>query len=376
MGRRILHVFRSPLGGLFRHVLDLARGQSERGHKVGLVCDTISGSARADAALAALEPQLALGILRIAMRRNPHPLDVAVVAAVGRHARRLGAEILHGHGSKGGAYARLAVRGSHGPAAVRVYTPHGGSLHYQPGTVLHRIYMSAERLLARRTDLLLFESDYARQRFERFVGTAPCPARVVHNGVAPAEFEPVSPAADAADILFVGELRALKGIDVLIEAVAALRDRGGGAPTLLIVGSGPDEAALRQQVGALGLAPSTTFSPPLPIRTAFAMGRVMVVPSRAESLPYVVLEAAAAGVPLVATRVGGIPEIFGEQADRLVAPGDYGALAGALAQILARSDPERRAEAAALRERVRDRFSLDTMVDGVLEGYDAVLAKG
>ena len=85
-----------------------------------------------------------------------------------------------------------------------------------------------------------------------------------------------------------------------------------------------------------------------PARDAFAMGRLMVVASRAESLPYVVLEAAAAGVPMIATRVGGIPEIFGPTAEpALVAPGDPHALADAIARALddrrpvARSMPPR-----------------------------------
>ncbi len=65
---------------------------------------------------------------------------------------------------------------------------------------------------------------------------------------------------------------------------------------------------------------------PMPARQAFALGRIMVVPSRAESFPYIVLEAAAAGKPLIATRVGGIPDMFGPLAERLVPPDDRIAL--------------------------------------------------
>ena len=68
----------------------------------------------------------------------------------------------------------------------------------------------------------------------------------------------------------------------------------------------------------------------MPTREAFAGARAIVVPSRAESMPYVVLEAIAAGMPIIATRVGGIPEIFGPAADELVAPGDAAALARAI----------------------------------------------
>jgi len=97
-----------------------------------------------------------------------------------------------------------------------------------------------------------------------------------------------------------------------------------------------------------------------------------VIPSRAESLPYVVLEAAAAGMPLIATKVGGIPEIYGPLTDRLVAAQDVGALADAIAQNL--NHPEETAETARLlRERVSQLFSVKSMVDGVLSAYQSGL---
>src|SRR3712207_7778463 len=73
---RILHVFRAPLGGLFRHVLDVARGQIARGHEVGIFCDSSTGGTRADETLEALRPDLALGLTRVPMRRAIHPYDV------------------------------------------------------------------------------------------------------------------------------------------------------------------------------------------------------------------------------------------------------------------------------------------------------------
>src|SRR5690606_29836200 len=114
---------------------------------------------------------------------------------------------------------------------------------------------------------------------------------------------------------------------------------------------GPDEAAFRAQIVKLGLSDTVTMRPPSPIRHVLPEARAMVVPSRAESLPYVILEAAAAGQPLIATRVGGIPEIFGPAASRLVPPADVPALAAAIAQTL--GAPDRAvADAEALRDYV------------------------
>jgi glycosyltransferase involved in cell wall biosynthesis len=171
--------------------------------------------------------------------------------------------------------------------------------------------------------------------------------------------------------VFLGELRPVKGIDVLIEAIALLH-RAGRPVTGTLVGSGPDRDALQAQVANLGLTAAIRFMPAMPGHLALALGRVMVVPSRAESLPYVVLEAAAASVPIITTNVGGIPEIFGPQSDALIPPRDAGALAQAIARALDDS-PAAAAFAQRLRTRVEAHFSVDSMVDGVLDGYRTAL---
>ena len=130
--------------------------------------------------------------------------------------------MLHGHGAKGGAYARLARAAG---SAIRVYTPHGGSLHYGWNSPVGFLYLAAERVLMRRTDLFLFESAYGRDVFHAKVGKPRALVRVVHNGVTEAEFEPVAPAPEASDLVFVGELRVLKGVDVLLDAIARLAAR-------------------------------------------------------------------------------------------------------------------------------------------------------
>jgi glycosyltransferase involved in cell wall biosynthesis len=362
----ILHVFRAPVGGLFRHVVDLVRGQAAAGHRVGIVADATTGGERAEAALAALGPILALGVRRVPMSRHLGLRDVTAVRRVAQAVRATGVDVLHGHGAKGGAYARLA-----GTRAVRAYTPHGGTLHFDPRSPLGFVYLSLERALLPRTDLILFESAYARDVYHARIGTPAAPARVVHNGVTAAEFAPVTPAADASDLVFVGELRRLKGVDVLIEALSLLA-AAGRPVSATIVGSGPEAAEFKARAHARGLA-ATTFPGALPAREAFARGRMLIVPSRAESLPYIVLEAAAAGVPMLATNVGGIPEIFGPQSPLLPA-GDAAKLAEAIRTALA--DPAAgRAAAQALRERVRAEFSAEAMVDGVLAAYRAAITR-
>lgn len=374
---RILHIFRAPLGGLYRHVLDVARGQIERGHEVGIFCDSGTGGSRATETLAALEPHLALGLTRIPMRRLPHPIDFTALASLTGLRRRTRPHVLHGHGSKGGLFARIATDPSLDRHTIRAYTPHGGSFNYNPGSRSHRLFMMAERVLARRTDLFLFESEFVKSRFDEYVGATDKIVRVVRNGISEAEFAPLQQIQDPFDLLYLGELRPAKGIETLIDALALIRRQTGRRLTLLVVGSGPSEPDLQERAKAAGVWSSIAFVPPQPIRDALSRANVMVVPSRAESLPYVILEAAAAAIPLVSTNVGGIPEIFGARADELIPPGDPVILASRILGKVDEPEPQRRASAEALSRQVKAGFCIDGMIDGVLRGYrEALGARG
>jgi len=140
-----------------------------------------------------------------------------------------------------------------------------------------------------------------------------------------------------------------------------------------IAGEGPQGPDLAAQARRLGVADQIRFVGYQPAREAFAMGRMLVLPSRAESLPYVVLEAAAAGVPIIATRVGGIPEIFGPQAEQLIAPDNVDALADAIGVAL--DGPAQVARVAQLvKSRVHRVFSSTAMVDGGIAAYREALA--
>ena len=361
---RILHTVRTPVGGIFRHILDLANGQVDRGHHVGLIADSLTGGERAEAALAEIAPRLELGVHRLAIRREPHPADVLVWARFMRLIRRLKPDVLHGHGAKAGAFIRLKPRSK---GAIHVYTPHGGSLHYPLNTTKGALYSRLERTLMNRTDLFLFESAFARDTYQRTIGTPKGLVRCVFNGVTAEEFDPVVKAADATNVVYVGEFRHIKGADLLIDAVARLR-ADGKPVTLTLAGDGEELEALKAQIEKLGLTEAVRFIGHVKARYGFSKGNVLVVPSRGDSMPYVVIEAAAAGIPMVAANVGGIPEIFGTHTEALFAPNIAGAMADAIE--LALEDPEAAlTRARSLRERIFLHFSQNAMVEGVLAGY-------
>ena len=165
-----------------------------------------------------------------------------------------------------------------------------------------------------RTDLFLFESEFARNTYQRVVGTPKSLVRCVFNGVTAKEFDPLVMADDATDVVYVGEFRHIKGADILIEAVAKLRAEGKPV-TLTLAGDGEETATLRALCDRLNLGPAVRFIGHVPARFGFSKGRLLVVPSRGDSMPYVVIEAAAAGMPMIAANVGGIPEIFGPFTD-------------------------------------------------------------
>src|SRR5207245_7605466 len=170
-------------------------------------------------ALAEIAPRMKLGVYRIAIRREPSPLDFVTWAQFARMVSRFKPNVLHGHGAKAGAFLRM--RGV-SKDAIRVYTPHGGSLHYPLSTIKGQLYSRLERALMNNTDLFLFESAFARDTYQRTIGVPKGLVRCVFNGVTAGEFDPVVKAEDATDLIYVGEFRHIKGADRLIDAVAQL----------------------------------------------------------------------------------------------------------------------------------------------------------
>jgi glycosyltransferase involved in cell wall biosynthesis len=349
-------------------VHDLARGQAELGLEVGIVCDSGTGGKETEAALSRLGDTCALGVTRLPMGRQLGFSDWRNYVTVTRLAVNLGINVLHGHGAKGGAYARLAARAvkRKGREVRAFYTPHGGSLHYSRMTPMGRLYIAAEQRLAGLTDGLIFESVFAARRYNELIGVPSCPVRVIPNGLYPYEFyEPIL-ADDAADFVFVGELRQLKGVDLLLTALAAQATTYPARA--IIVGSGPDEEKFKRLARSLRLGTKVNFPGPQPARSAFARGRCVVVPSRAESFPYIVLEAAAARMPLIATDVGGVPEIVAGTSTSLVQAGNADALAAQMRAFLADPYPFLN-RAVELQAHVAERFTVQSMTVGVVDFY-------
>jgi glycosyltransferase involved in cell wall biosynthesis len=369
-----VHCFRSPVGGIFRHVRDLTEAQVAAGHAVGIVCDSTTGGEFEERLFHDLESTLALGVRRTPMQRHIGPGDIASAWRTYKLIKELQPDVIHGHGAKGGVYARVfgsLLRVSRSRVA-RLYSPHGGSLHYDETTATGKFFFGLERLMERFTDHLLFVSEYERRAFRRKIGPPHAPNSLVYNGLCQSEFEPVAPAPDAADLLYIGMMRDLKGPDIFIDALAAAEKTLGRPISAVMVGDGDDLPRYQAQVAHLGLADRVQFKPPMPARHAFALARLVVVPSRAEAMPYIVLEALGAGKPMIASAVGGIPEILGAGAPALVVP-----VPAELANLMATALQDMSAYSALMPQLpdLKLRFGSDVMAHQIEQIYFSALGK-
>ncbi len=371
---RVLWVVEATGGGTARHVVDLASALSESGLELHLVYSPLrsdalwrQGRLRLEAAGVSLYP--------LPMRPGPHPADLPALYRLRGLLRRLGPfALVHGHSSKGGALARLlAALG--GPPAV--YTPHAlATLRPGPSRPL---LVLAERALCRYTAVLVAVSPEEAAEARR-LGCPPSRVRLIPNGLDLERFKPVPPRearrrlglpAGLPVVGFLGRLSPQKDPHLLLRAFRRLVEVVPDA-LLALAGEGPLLPSLEGEVRRRGLASRVRFLGRVAAEVALPAFDALALTSRYEGFPYVLLEALAAGVPVVATRVGGAALALGE-AGALVAPGDAETLARELARLLA--DPSlRRARARAAKARAR-RFSLSRMLAATQALYRRVAAK-
>jgi glycosyltransferase involved in cell wall biosynthesis len=366
---RILMVVESSAGGTGRHVLDLCDGLIARGCEVHLIYSTGRIDGLFIERLSAL-PRLRRTALR--MRTGIHPSDFGVVRAVRRYLRDHGPfDAIHGHSSKGGAIARLAALGAGVPA---FYTLHG-LIMMDPGLAAWKraFYLGIEFGLSLRTSGIIAVSP-EEQRAAIRLGLGRSRVAMVPNGIGPARLAPrqearaaIGVSDDAVVIGFVGRLVEQKAPEVLVRGFATALARAPKA-RLAIVGAGPLEEPLRELATALGVADRIHWLGERDARGVLAGFDAFALSSRKEGLPYVILEAMAAGLPVVATTSAGVeilvePGVSGEVVPR----DDAVAFGEALAGVASDADKRHRYGRAALAR--TSRFTIDAMVNGTLAAY-------
>ncbi|MBO9133165.1 glycosyltransferase family 4 protein [Rhizobium sp. B230/85] len=370
---RIIHCFRSPVGGIFRHVRDLAEQHSRAGHHVGIVCDSLTGGAHEDALFDEIKPFLTLGLTRMPIRRSVSFADMPAIWRGYRTIKSLRPDVLHGHGAKGGMLARVigTVLRVNKYRVARVYTAHGGSLHFSKASLKGRAVFTMERLQERLTDALIFICDFERHAYEAKVGPPSPMSRLVYNGINERDFRTVPTRSDSVDFVYIGMLRDLKGPDLFIEAFGQTERLVGRPLSALLIGDGQDREKYMRMIVAGGLYPRVGILPAMRIEDALSMSQTVVVPSRAESMPYIVLEALAASKGVIASAVGGIPEVLGATSEGLAKAGNVADLARIMAASI--TEPDWRIRAMPGLEMIHKRFSAPVMAGEVLKLYTDIL---
>jgi glycosyltransferase involved in cell wall biosynthesis len=386
---KVLRVIaRLNMGGPALHVTYLADGLRERGYDTTLVAGSL---ARGEDSMAFVADRLGVAVVSVPeMEREISLLhDARSIARLARVIREERPHVLHTHTAKAGAIARAAalLAGDARPPVV-LHTFHGHVLkgYFAPGRTA--FFRQVERTLARYSDVLVAVSPEVRDELVS-LGVAPrAKFAVIRLGI-PLEERLGDPTsvldyrrlyglpAEAFVVGWVGRMTGVKDTTRALEIVRTTRERGVEA-VLCLVGDGPDREQLEQVAFDLGIARACFFvGYQEDVAGYYRLFDAFLLPSVTEGTPVSAIESLASGTPVVANRVGGVPDVVRDGVDGfLVEPGDVEGAAERL-EALARDPALRASMGDAGRARVVDRYSVSRLVDDVDRLYRSLLeAKG
>jgi glycosyltransferase involved in cell wall biosynthesis len=375
------------MGGPTLHVSYLSAGLRERGYETILVAGSVG---QGEQSMAYVAEELGVPVVTIPhLHREISPVrDLLATWRLAKMMRAQRPTILHTHTAKAGAVGRAAalLAGRSRPPII-VHTFHGHVLRGYFGGFWTGFFRGLERMLARVTDVLVAVSPEVRDELVA-LGVAPAAKfrvirlgieldnRISPDGAARAETRRVMGIPEDRFLVgWIGRMTGVKRTDVLLKGFRALRDEGVDA-VLCMVGDGPDRGAVEELAGELGIVRDCLFAGyQEEVGPFFAAFDVFVLPSGNEGTPVTAIEALASGCPVVATRVGGVPDVVEDGIDGfLVDPAAVQELAARLAE-LARNRELCARMGAAGRERVATRYAVDRLVDDVDRLYRELLER-
>ena len=371
----VLHVIEATIGGTRRHVVDATRGLVRRGVRVSLVASALR-EPRFKGDLQALAND-GVEVFELPMVRAMRPwTDVGHLATLRKLLQQQRPDIVHTHSSKAGALGRVASWTS--GVGARVHTPHTFAFLF--GAMFsgssRALFKAIEKELARHTDRFIAVSDDEAQTFEQAGFIPGAKVRVVANGVDPRRWKAARGVSRSSlgvpegvpCAAVVGLLNVAKGQDLALRALAA---PGLAQLHLCLVGTGEMEPELRELARSLGVESRVHFLGwREDVPEVLASVDFLLLPSRWEGMPYIVLEAMAAGKPLVATPVDGARSLVGSADCGVVCEASSAeALARGIETLLTQSAAALRAKGERGRRAVQERYTLDHMVDGLVRVY-------
>jgi glycosyltransferase involved in cell wall biosynthesis len=379
-------IARLNMGGPALHVAYLTAGLAERGYDTTLVAGTVG---HGEQSMAYVAEGLGVQVTTIPhLHREISPVrDVLATFRLARLIRAQRPLILHTHTAKAGAVGRLAaVFAGRARPPIVVHTFHGHVLRGYFGSFWTWVFRVLERTLAHVTDTLIAVSPEVRDELVAMKIAPASKFEVIRLGIelesrlpdknARAETRRVMGVPDDRFLVgWIGRMTAVKRTDVVLRAFAGLREQGVDA-VLCMVGDGPDRKQVEELASELGIVQHCLFTGyQAEVGPFFSAFDVFVLPSANEGTPVTAIEALASGCPVVATRVGGVPDVVrdGEEGI-LVDPGDEEGLADALHRLAA--VPEIRARMGeAGRGRMLERYAVGRLVDDVDQLYRKLLAR-
>ncbi len=383
---RVLRVIgRLNVGGPSLHVVYLTAGLSERGYETTLVAGDLGSD---EDSMMFVADDYGVPVVPLAgMQREISPVrDAKAIAKLTRLIRETRPHILHTHTAKAGAVGRVAalLAGGARPPIV-VHTFHGHVLRGYFDPVRTSGFRLLERLLARTSTKLIAVSPQVRDDLVS-LGVAPSDRfQVVRLGIEFADRVDLQDGhraerrrqlgigPDQFVVGWTGRMVDIKRTEHVLLAFTELRAVGVDA-RLFLVGDGPERVRLERRAHELGIAEQTHFVGfQRDVAPYYEAIDVLLLPSANEGTPVSAIEALAAGRPVVATRVGGVPDVVRHGEDGLLAePDSIGALTAALTRFA--EDPELRERmGAAGRERVLSRYPLDRLIDETDALYRSLL---
>ena len=379
---RILQLLEAAATGAGRHVMDLSEGLLARGHEVHLLYSPL----RCDRVFAddckRLQSQRRFHPLPMPMERHPSAADIAVVARLRRYLRARGPfDLVHCHSTKAGLIGRAGLAGL---AVKRLYTPHGFlSMDPAAGRAIARMAGGLEKVLTRLAAgvVVVSREEYAHAGA---LGIPRKNLRLIPNGVTRPRMDSLAKQRSACRkewgleerdfcIGFAGRFIGVKAPEVMLDSFAAFLRRSRAPARLVMVGDGPLASSLHRRAADLGLTNEVIWVGARDARPLMPGFDALALTSNSEGHPLVVLEAMARGLPIVATRVGGIADTIESGVNGFVAPvGDADAIANALHELAC--DRALRTRMGEASRALSLHFSADRMVEQTLAFYQEIVS--
>jgi glycosyltransferase involved in cell wall biosynthesis len=355
------------VGGATVHVVEMARAMLNRGHAVAVF---VGGEGPAARRLA--ESGAPVRGLRF-MRRQVRPdRDLPALLELTAALRGFRPDLVSTHTAKAGWIGRAASARLGVPS---IYTPHGLPVGDRIPGLRAAFFRTAERIAGRWARAVVCVCEHERRLALAHRLAPPRRLLVVHNGAREIPEELRSdPGANPVRIVSVARFEAPKDHRTLLCALARLRSLDW---ELELVGDGPLESSSRALAASLGIARNVRFAGyRQDVAAVLGRAQVFVLSSRSEALPRSVLEAMRAGLPVVATDVGGLPEMIAHGVNGMLTPrGNHEALAAALASLIVDAGSRLRLGASA-RATYETRFRLEFMIEKTAAIYEKVLGDG